>query len=224
MRYSLINYVILRSSGIPLEYLDSFNFESNFLDSLNKENIGTENIYNKINLFLFNSRKQLFTLIKDKKLRDMTRISSQNYRIFLRKLESFSLLSQYHRKLLLYLQRGCTKCCTAGSYGPVAIGIFEHSAQNLDVNRIELSNYILLESWFLQKIISSLCIRLNEKKFHKIMENYTLLRCLNINKLNDLVNLIDQYRVCDDPDIKDIIFSGILDLSYELTKCSFRKR
>ncbi|MFH0978223.1 MAG: hypothetical protein V1837_02870 [Candidatus Woesearchaeota archaeon] len=173
-------------------------------------NIGPEESDNQFNNF--------GQLRNDRRFRDMTRISTPNYLSFLSKLSSTkSLLSQYHRKAMLYLQRAACKCCTAGSYGPVALGRFDHFADNIELFEEKSDRYIMLEDWALEAVINNLGIKVSEDDYGKILEDYSILRKYSDARLDRLVDLLDQYRLELASDRRDTLFMEMKDIFQGIT-------
>lgn len=204
MNYKPINFVVLRSSGIPIQIMDNFRISDN---SLSKD----------INRF----RKEINLVLKDPRLRDMMRVSTPNYESMIAKIKnSKSLLSQYHRKMLMYLQRGTSKCCTAGRYGPVSIGEFEHSATNLQLFEDSKASFIMIEDWALNLLLESLNLKVDEEDFHRLMEDYSTLKKFGVKELNSFVDLIDEYKNSFSVNKRDQLFEKIKLLFKEITGTS----
>lgn len=218
MNYKPINFIILRTAGIPIKLIDEFNFSNTLINEIiNKPKFDkfiSEKIQNEMNIF----KNKIKDLLSDHRLRDMMRLSTFNYKIFMKKiLNSNSLLSQYQRKLLLYLQRGTLKCCTAGSYGPIANGEFEHSCKNLQIFKENEERSIIIEDWALNLILNSSGIKIKQEEYYKIMENYQLLNKFNNRKLDLLVQFFDKYKKNVKSNKRDVIFEEILKLFEDIT-------
>jgi len=223
MIYRPVNFVVLRSSGLPIEKIHKFNFSKNLIKEMSKNELN-EKIINSIQEEMCLFRHEINKLVKDYRLRDMIRLSTPNYDHFLNKLSSASsLLSQYHRKLLLYLQRGCTKCCTAGTYGPVTIGEFEHSSNNIKLIKSSEERFIMIEDWALDLILESEKIKIKKESFQKIMEDYSLLKKLKREKINHFVELIDKYKEERCTESRDKIYKSIISQFKDITGVTRKK-
>ncbi len=218
MRYKPINFVVLRTSGIPISNLNIFNLNAKILEDIEKNSELDDTTSNNLKEYFFNSREKIKQQINNPQLRDMIRISSDNFKSFIKNIESSnSLLSQHHRKLMLYLQRGTFKCCTAGSYGPVTIGEFEHSCNNIELFKDSNESFFMMEDWALNAILKSQKIKVSEKEYHDIMENYSLLKKFNNLKLNSIVGYIDKYKTEKNSYKRDKIYSDLITNFKDLT-------
>jgi len=224
MKYIPVNFVVLRSSGLPNELIDQFNFSKEFINEITNLDRFNEDISKRIDKQMTIFKIRIVDLLNEPSLRDMVRISTSNYELFMKKiLNSDSLLSQYHRKILLYLQRGTSKCCTAGFYGPVAIGKFEHSGKNLDFFNEKKESFIMIEDWALRLLLKNLEININQTKHHKIIENYHILKQFKNKKLDSLVATLDEYKKNLNPNYRDELFIKLNLLFNEITNSEKKK-
>lgn len=213
MNFKPINFVVLRTSGIPINYLPNFNFSDNLISLIRSKREMDEATGEKIISENEKISKNLLYWLKDNRLRDMIRISTPNYSSFIKSLyESKSLLSQYYRKLMMYLQRGMTKCCTAGSYGPVAIGEFEHSSKNISLFKEKAVRFIKIEDWALRQILKKHGISVSDINYLKLLEDYHLLKDFNNEELNEIVKLLDEFADCLSIEERDIAYNKIIAL------------
>ncbi|MBN1941058.1 MAG: hypothetical protein JW772_02645 [Candidatus Diapherotrites archaeon] len=208
LKFEAVNFVVMRSAGLPIQTLKNFSFEKSIelIKNNAEEKKVIESIKNENNSFC--SAKE--NISKKREFRDMVRASSPQYNIFLRRLkEAKGFMNQYERKMVLYIQRAATKCGTAGSYGPVAIGCFG-SENNIEVTLESAKNYVLLEGWALDAIAKSLKLNLSEKEFHDIMEfPAKLLEKTGNSDVEKFVGLVNLYAALESPNAKDLAFEKI---------------